>query len=84
MDARKPIKAVMLTLKSQEFDMTASAEKVQQFLSETKNYALILPENQTSDFHSTPTQFSFKAAGQVTLELEKQATQGKAVAETIS
>lgn len=67
----------MLTLKSQEFKMTASTEKVLQFLSETKNYALLLPENQTSDFQSTPTQFSFKAAGQVNLELEKQATQGQ-------
>lgn len=62
----------MLTLKSQEFTILANSERVIQFLSETKNYALILPTNQTSDFQYTPTQFSFKAAGQVHLTLEKQ------------
>lgn len=62
----------MLTLKSQEFALTASSERVLDFLSDTKNYALLLPANQTSDFQYTPTQFSFKAAGQVNLSLEKQ------------
>ncbi len=62
----------MLTLKSQEFALTASSERVLDFLSDTKNYALLLPANQTSDFQYTPTQFSFKAAGQVHLSLEKQ------------
>lgn len=62
----------MLTLKSQDFTIKTSVEQVQLFLSETKNYQLILPENQTSDFQSTPTQFSFKAAGQIHLTLEKQ------------
>jgi carbon monoxide dehydrogenase subunit G len=62
----------MLTLKSQEFSIEASTEQLLQFLSETKNYKQILPENQTSDFQCTPTQFSFKAAGQFHLTLEKQ------------
>lgn len=62
----------MLTLKSQEFTLAAQAEQVLAFLSETKNYALLLPENQTSGFHCSPTQFSFKAAGQIELTLEKQ------------
>jgi carbon monoxide dehydrogenase subunit G len=62
----------MLTLKSQEFTLLASSDRVLDFLSDTKNYALLLPANQTSDFHYTPTQFSFKAAGQVHLSLEKQ------------
>ena len=62
----------MLTLKSQEFTLAAQAEQVLAFLSETKNYELLLPENQTSDFQCSPTQFSFKAAGQIHLTLEKQ------------
>jgi carbon monoxide dehydrogenase subunit G len=62
----------MLTLKSQEFALVASSDRVLDFLSDTKNYALLLPANQTSDFQYTPTQFSFKAAGQVHLSLEKQ------------
>lgn len=62
----------MLTLKSQEFALEAPIEQVLQFLSETQNYKLILPENQIADFQSTPTQFSFKAAGQIHLTLEKQ------------
>ena len=62
----------MLTLKSQEFTLAAQAEQVLAFLSETKNYALLLPENQTSGFQCSPTQFSFKAAGQIELTLEKQ------------
>jgi carbon monoxide dehydrogenase subunit G len=62
----------MLTLKSQEFTLAAQAEQVIAFLSETKNYALLLPENQTSGFQCSPTQFSFKAAGQIELTLEKQ------------
>jgi carbon monoxide dehydrogenase subunit G len=62
----------MLTLKSQEFALMASSDRVLDFLSDTKNYALLLPANQTSDFQYTPTQFSFKAAGQVHLSLEKQ------------
>ena len=62
----------MLTLKSQEFAILTSSERVLDFLSDTKNYGLLLPANQTSDFQCTPTQFSFKAAGQVNLALEKQ------------
>jgi hypothetical protein len=62
----------MLTLKSQEFAMLTSSDRVLDFLSDTKNYGLLLPANQTSDFQFTPTQFSFKAAGQVNLALEKQ------------
>lgn len=62
----------MLTLKSQEFALEAPLEQVLQFFSETQNYKLILPENQIADFQSTPTQFSFKAAGQIHLTLEKQ------------
>ncbi|MDP4596907.1 MAG: hypothetical protein NWS92_08030 [Crocinitomicaceae bacterium] len=62
----------MLTLKSQEFNLAAQAEQVVNFLSETKNYALLLPENQTSGFQCSPSQFSFKAAGQIELTLEKQ------------
>lgn len=62
----------MLTLKSQEFTLAAQAEQVIAFLSETKNYALLLPENQTSGFQYSPSQFSFKAAGQIELTLEKQ------------
>ena len=65
----------MLSLKSQEFIVAAASDQVLRFLSETKNYALLLPENQTSDFQFTPTQFSFKAAGQVNLALEIQASQ---------
>jgi carbon monoxide dehydrogenase subunit G len=62
----------MLTLKSHEFTLEAACEQVLQFLSETQNYKLILPESQIADFQSTPTQFSFKAAGQIHLTLEKQ------------
>lgn len=62
----------MLTLRSQEFALMASSDRVLDFLSDTKNYNLLLPANQTSDFQCTPTQFSFKAAGQVHLSLEKQ------------
>ena len=62
----------MLKLKSQEFTLEAAIENVLQFLSETQNYKRILPENQIADFQSTPTQFSFKAAGQIHLTLEKQ------------
>jgi carbon monoxide dehydrogenase subunit G len=64
----------MLTLKSQEFALMASSDCVLDFLSDTKNYALLLPANQTSDFQYTPTQFSFKAAGQIHLSLEKLTT----------
>jgi carbon monoxide dehydrogenase subunit G len=69
----------MLSLKSQEFIVAAASDQVLRFLSETKNYALLLPENQTSDFQFTPTQFSFKAAGQVNLALEIQASQNHAL-----
>lgn len=62
----------MLKLKSQEFTLEAAIENVLQFLSETQNYKRILPENQIADFQSTPTQFSFKAAGQIHLTMEKQ------------
>ena len=62
----------MLKLKSQEFTLEAATEKVLQFLSETQNYKRILPENQIADFQSTPTQFSFKAAGQIHLTMEIQ------------
>ena len=62
----------MLTLKSQEFALEAGSDRILDFLSDTKNYGLLLPSNQTSDFQYTPTQFSFKAAGQVQLSLEKQ------------
>ena len=64
----------MLTLKSQEFALMASSDCVLDFLSDTKNYAVLLPANQTSDFQYTPTQFSFKAAGQIHLSLEKLTT----------
>lgn len=64
----------MLTLKSQEFHISATPDKVHQFLSETKNYGVLLPANQTSDFQYSEQQFSFKAAGQVNLALEKQFT----------
>jgi carbon monoxide dehydrogenase subunit G len=67
----------MLTLKSQEFQLPTTIEKVSAFLSDTANYERLLPENQTSDFHCTPTQFSFKAAGQIHLTLEKQATEDR-------
>jgi carbon monoxide dehydrogenase subunit G len=62
----------MHTLKSQEFAIEQTIERVLAFLAEPKNYFLLLPENQTSDFQCTTTQFSFKAAGQVHLALEKQ------------
>jgi carbon monoxide dehydrogenase subunit G len=62
----------MLTLKSQEFQLPSAIEQVSDFLANTANYALLLPENQTTDFQCTPTQFSFKAAGQIHLTLEKQ------------
>lgn len=62
----------MLTLKSQDFTLEAACEQVIQFLSETQNYKLILPENQIAAFQSTPSQFSFKAAGQIDLTLEIQ------------
>lgn len=61
----------MLTLKSQAFEIAAATALVNDFLATTANYQLLLPENQTSGFQSTPSQFSFKAAGQIELTLEK-------------
>jgi len=63
----------MRTLKSQQFGIEQSTDRVLEFLSEPKNYGLLLPKEQTSDFQYTTTQFSFKAAGQFHLALEKQA-----------
>lgn len=63
----------MRTLKSQQFAIEQSTDRVLEFLSEPKNYGLLLPKEQTSDFQYTTTTFSFKAAGQVHLALEKQA-----------
>jgi carbon monoxide dehydrogenase subunit G len=37
----------------------------------------LLPENQTSGFQCSPSQFSFKAAGQIELTLEKQLIETK-------
>jgi hypothetical protein len=62
----------MRTLKSQRFAIEQSTDHVLKFLSEPKNYGLLLPKEQTSDFQYTTTTFSFKAAGQVHLALEKQ------------
>ena len=62
----------MRTLKSQQFAIEQSTDRVLEFLSEPKNYGLLLPKEQTSDFQYTTTTFSFKAAGQVHLALEKQ------------
>lgn len=62
----------MFTLKSQEFTLEAPIERVLEFLSETQNYKLILSENQITNFQSSPSQFSFKVAGQIHLTLEKQ------------
>jgi len=63
----------MRTLKSQQFGIEQSTDRVLEFLSEPKNYGLLLPKEQTSDFQYNTTQFSFKAAGQFHLALEKQA-----------
>jgi carbon monoxide dehydrogenase subunit G len=62
----------MLKLKSQTFEIQAEPQRVLEFLATTANYALLLPSDQTSDFQANSTQFSFKAAGQVNLALEKQ------------
>ena len=62
----------MRTLKSQRFAIEQSTDHVLKFLSEPKNYGFLLPKEQTSDFQYTTTTFSFKAAGQVHLALEKQ------------
>ena len=62
----------MLKLKSQTFEIQAEPQRVLEFLALTANYALLLPSDQTSDFQANSTQFSFKAAGQVNLALEKQ------------
>jgi hypothetical protein len=61
----------MLTLKSQEFHIDSAVSRVNDFLALTANYQLLLPENQTSGFQCSPSQFSFKAAGQIELTLEK-------------
>lgn len=61
----------MVEIKTKEFIVNAPIEKVHAFLSETKNYVLILPKEQISDFQFSTDQFSFKAAGQVTLTLVK-------------
>lgn len=65
----------MVTLKSEEFIICASSERVIAFLSDTKNYEELLAGNQISDFQHSPTQFSFKAAGHIELALEKQEAQ---------
>lgn len=62
----------MVTLKSQRFEIFAPAQRVVDFLSQTQNYGRILPSGQISDFKSTDEQFSFKAAGQIVLALEKK------------
>lgn len=61
----------MLSLKSQEFQIASAVTRVNDFLANTANYQLLLPENQTSGFQCSPSQFSFKAAGQIELTLEK-------------
>lgn len=61
----------MLALKSQEFHIAVAVQTVNDYLAHTANYQLLLPENQTSGFQCSPTQFSFKAAGQIELTLEK-------------
>lgn len=64
----------MVEIKTKEFIVNAPIEKVHSFLNETKNYVLILPKEQISDFQFSADQFSFKAAGQVTLTLQKGAS----------
>lgn len=62
----------MVTLKSQEFLLQAPLSKVCKYLAQTQHYQYILPPEQITDFQFTPTGFSFKAAGQIQLGLEKK------------
>ncbi len=63
----------MVKIKSQVFSFVAHLEKVQAYLSDCANFEHLLPKAQTSDFQSNETGFSFKAAGNFQLTLEKAA-----------
>jgi carbon monoxide dehydrogenase subunit G len=62
----------MLKLQSQKFEIPAQTAQVSAYLAQTSNYQFLLPANQTSEFKCSASEFSFKAAGQVSLSLEKK------------
>ena len=62
----------MVQIKSQVFSFAAPLEKVAAYLEDCSNYAHLLPQDQVSEYTSTEQGFSFKAAGNFLLGLEKQ------------
>jgi hypothetical protein len=62
----------MVQIKSQVFSFATPLEKVAAYLENCSNYSHLLPQNQISDFMATEQGFSFKAAGNFMLGLEKQ------------
>jgi carbon monoxide dehydrogenase subunit G len=63
----------MVKIKSQVFSFEVPLEKVQAYLSDCANFEHLLPKAQVADFRSNETGFSFKAAGNFQLSLEKAA-----------
>jgi hypothetical protein len=62
----------MVQIKSQVFTFSVPPEKVASYLNNCANYKNLLPKDQVSDFNFTDQGFSFKAAGNFLLGLEKQ------------
>ena len=62
----------MVQIKSQVFSFATPPEKVAAYLEDCSNYAHLLPKDQVSEFNASEHGFSFKAAGNFVLGLEKQ------------
>lgn len=64
----------MVQIKSQVFKFSAPVEEIKDYLNNCSNYQFLLPSDQVSDFSSSDAGFSFKAAGNFLLGLEKRET----------
>ena len=62
----------MVQIKSQVFSFATPLETVTRYLNNCSNYEYLLPKDQVSNFIATEQGFSFKAAGNFLLGLEKQ------------
>lgn len=62
----------MVQIKSQVFSFATPLETVTRYLNNCSNYEYLLPKDQASNFIATEQGFSFKAAGNFLLGLEKQ------------
>ena len=62
----------MVQIKSQVFSFATPLETVTRYPNNCSNYEYLLPKDQVSNFIATEQGFSFKAAGNFLLGLEKQ------------